>query len=45
LKLITPRSGGHLGFISRAKPRLWLDGEILEWFEAQVKNQKCVSPR
>ena len=43
LKLITPQSGGHLGFISRVKPRLWLDGEILEWFEAQVNNQNCVT--
>ena len=35
LKLLTPRNGGHLGFISRSKPRFWLDGEILEWIQMQ----------
>jgi predicted alpha/beta-fold hydrolase len=33
LKLLTPKNGGHLGFISRHKPRFWLDGEILEWIQ------------
>ena len=35
LKLLTPKTGGHLGFISRRKPRFWLDGEILEWIQGQ----------
>jgi predicted alpha/beta-fold hydrolase len=33
LTLIAPERGGHLGFISRDKPRLWLDGVIVEWIE------------
>jgi predicted alpha/beta-fold hydrolase len=36
LKLVTPARGGHLGFISRRRPRFWLDGEILDWIEAQL---------
>ena len=31
LTLIAPERGGHLGFISREKPRFWVDGVILEW--------------
>lgn len=28
--------GGHLGFISRRKPRFWLDSVIIEWITEQV---------
>ncbi len=31
IKLISLEHGGHLGFISKGKPRFWLDGTILEW--------------
>jgi predicted alpha/beta-fold hydrolase len=31
LTLLAPERGGHLGFISRGKPRFWLDGVILDW--------------
>jgi predicted alpha/beta-fold hydrolase len=41
LTLVTPTQGGHLGFISREKPRFWLDGEIVGWIEMQVKSQKA----
>jgi predicted alpha/beta-fold hydrolase len=34
LTLIAPEHGGHLGFIARDKPRLWLDGVLLEWLQA-----------
>jgi predicted alpha/beta-fold hydrolase len=34
LTLVTPERGGHLGFISREKPRFWLDGEIIGWIES-----------
>jgi len=40
LTLVTPETGGHLGFISRKRPRFWLDGEILGWIQRQVKSQK-----
>lgn len=31
--LIAPKHGGHLGFLSRRKPRFWLDGVALDWIE------------
>jgi predicted alpha/beta-fold hydrolase len=31
LTLVTPKTGGHLGFISREKPRFWVDEAILGW--------------
>ena len=36
LKLVAPKYGGHLGFISRRKPRFWVDGEIMDWVEARL---------
>lgn len=32
VRLVAPRHGGHLGFLSRDKPRFWLDSVLLEWF-------------
>ncbi len=31
LKLLAVEHGGHLGFISRRRPRFWLDGVIIDW--------------
>ena len=31
LELIAVEHGGHLGFISRVKPRFWLDGLVMDW--------------
>jgi len=36
LRLITPDHGGHLGFLSRRRPRFWLDGVVLDWVESIV---------
>ena len=33
LRLIATRHGGHLGFIAGRRPRFWVDGVVLEWFE------------
>jgi uncharacterized protein len=33
LHLVAPDHGGHLGYISKEKPRLWLDGVLLEWLQ------------
>ena len=33
LRLIAVDHGGHLGFISRRKPRFWLDRLLLDWFQ------------
>jgi len=32
--------GGHLGFIARGKPRLWLDAFLLEWIETAGNNRR-----
>jgi predicted alpha/beta-fold hydrolase len=31
VRLLAPKHGGHVGFISRRKPRNWLDSVIVEW--------------
>ena len=31
--------GGHLGFLSREKPRFWLDSVVLDWAERLVTRQ------
>jgi predicted alpha/beta-fold hydrolase len=36
LRLVTVKNGGHLGFLSRTKPRFWIDGLILDWMETVV---------
>jgi uncharacterized protein len=33
LTLLAPRHGGHLGFLSRARPRFWLDTVCLDWID------------
>ena len=34
--LLATEHGGHLGFLSRRKPRFWLDGVILTWIERKL---------
>lgn len=36
IRLVAPRHGGHLGFISRRKPRFWLDSLIIDWITEQL---------
>lgn len=38
LRLVAPEHGGHLGFISRHRPRFWLDGVLLRWLEVTRNN-------
>jgi predicted alpha/beta-fold hydrolase len=33
IELIAPARGGHLGFLSRRKPRFWVDQVGLDWIE------------
>ncbi len=33
LELLAVDRGGHLGFLSRKKPRFWLDNVVLDWVE------------
>ncbi len=37
LRLEITRHGGHLGYLSRERPRFWADEAIVEWF---VQNQR-----
>lgn len=39
LTLVTPERGGHLGFLSRRKPRFWIDGIALDWMESILRSQ------
>ena len=36
LKLLITERGGHLGFLSRTKPRFWLDGVALNWIDSML---------
>jgi uncharacterized protein len=33
LRLLAVEHGGHVGFVSRGRPRFWLDGVLLDWME------------
>jgi uncharacterized protein len=46
LRLIAVEHGGHLGFVARNKPRLWLDGALVEWIEGlSLKPESPRDPR
>ena len=36
LTLLAPHHGGHLGFLSRNKPRFWVDEAALRWIQLQT---------
>jgi predicted alpha/beta-fold hydrolase len=36
VRLLATERGGHLGFLSRARPRFWVDQVVLEWIESTV---------
>ncbi len=36
LTLVAPRYGGHLGFLSRHKPRFWIDELALSWIQERA---------
>jgi uncharacterized protein len=37
LELVAPEHGGHLGFLSRKKPRFWVDSVALDWITRQLR--------
>ncbi len=39
LKFVPVRRGGHVSFLSRTRPRFWLDHFLLEWLE-QIGNKR-----
>ncbi len=38
LRLLAVDHGGHVGFLSRTKPRFWLDGVLVQWMQ-EVRNK------
>ena len=43
LRLLAVEHGGHLGFLSKAPPRFWLDGILLDWMTEQ-RNKVRTAP-
>ena len=39
IELLAVPRGGHLGFLSRQKPRFWLDGVVVDWAESLSDGQ------
>jgi hypothetical protein len=37
IELVAPEHGGHLGFLSRVKPRFWVDGVVLNWIDRKLR--------
>ena len=37
LSLVAPRHGGHLGFLSRRRPRFWADEVVEEWIQERIR--------
>jgi len=42
LRLVTTEYGGHMGFIAKGKPHLWLDNAIMEWIREQGNREQTV---
>jgi predicted alpha/beta-fold hydrolase len=40
LQLLATEHGGHLGFLAKGRPRLWLDHAIMEWI-ADCETKRC----
>ena len=38
LELLATEHGGHLGFISRRKPKFWVDRAALDWMEGVLRD-------
>ena len=36
LMLVAPKHGGHLGFLSRSRPRFWLDELLMSWVKERA---------
>jgi hypothetical protein len=39
IRLLAVDHGGHLGFLSRRKPRFWLDGIVVRWLQGVLSNR------
>jgi predicted alpha/beta-fold hydrolase len=43
LQLLATENGGHLGFLAKGRPRLWLDHAIMEWI-GRIEGQGTKHP-
>ena len=43
LQLVATEYGGHLGFLAKRRPRLWLDHAIMEWIRASGTKHPDIS--
>ncbi|MEO8097336.1 MAG: alpha/beta fold hydrolase [Acidobacteriota bacterium] len=43
IQLVAVKHGGHLGFISREKPRFWIDDVLMDWLEGNNLRPSRVS--
>jgi predicted alpha/beta-fold hydrolase len=39
IRLISTKHGGHLGFISKSRPRFWVDQTVTGWLKSQLQIQ------
>jgi uncharacterized protein len=44
VQLIATEHGGHLGFLSKSRPRFWVDGIVLDWCERTLAESENVAP-
>lgn len=45
LTLAASRHGGHIGFLSRRRPRIWIDEAVRGWLLAQYAESRGTNPR
>ncbi|HEY6346798.1 MAG TPA: alpha/beta fold hydrolase [Bryobacteraceae bacterium] len=44
LRLLAVEHGGHLGFLSRRRPRFWLDQVVMDWVEETARPRAAATP-
>ena len=45
IRLVATKYGGHLGFLSRRKPRFWIDSFALDWIEETITSPLARTPQ
>jgi hypothetical protein len=43
LRLVATEHGGHLGFLSRRRPRFWVDAFVLDWIDSLLSSSNRVT--
>jgi len=44
LRLMAVDHGGHLGFLSRRRPRFWLDSLLMDWIQSRDRSRTVKQP-